>query len=600
MTPPREVRRERRGFPVPGSKSTQIRFASFRQGASGGTTAPHTNTFVWDSAMSESNRSKITVTCACGTTLRVPATAAGKRGRCPKCNEVFVIPEPQEELQLAGEDEFDALAEAASREGESEAVDQPDRETSAQACPQCGARVAGGAVLCVSCGLNLQTGKAVRGASARRANAEAKARRLAFGIGTFALGCTLSAAGALVGAGIWAGIAVGSGFEIGWIAWGLGAAAGFGMTMGYGKQNLRAGMAAVGFAVFGILSAKAFVFTYFTYPQLTEAARHVASIDFETYGKIDRIASHRSERDAQDQGLAPTDERRRRRLYETAADAAEAMLPEQRDQAIAEIEEWEAGAKWDEPKYARNLLVYARLEERFPQTEESDTAADGRAWRDAYRVACREVDAIPDEERLTQAKELDAARQHRANALTAAEHEAQRTANEAGLWYEDPKREALVEETLPKYEAMPDADLAAEVRRIEAWNDGEKWSDAAHIRNFLIYQHAEKLIDEAGDPEDETDEVSDEDWQRHYAAAVEHVDAIPEEERAAQVQKQLDDAKRAMSEALESVRHEARKEVAGNVLAAFFSVCFDWMDILFSVLAIGSAFGIATGSSGDE
>ena len=63
----------------------------------------------------------------CGHTVSAPDDAAGKRGQCPKCGEVFTIPAP------------------AGTEGP-------------QGCPGCGAQVAEGAVICVQCGLNLRTG----------------------------------------------------------------------------------------------------------------------------------------------------------------------------------------------------------------------------------------------------------------------------------------------------------------------------------------------------------------------------------------------------------------------------------------------------------
>ncbi|MBN9121905.1 MAG: hypothetical protein J0I06_22650 [Planctomycetes bacterium] len=39
----------------------------------------------------------ITFACACGKTLRVPDTSAGKRAKCPACGAVVAIPTPQPE-----------------------------------------------------------------------------------------------------------------------------------------------------------------------------------------------------------------------------------------------------------------------------------------------------------------------------------------------------------------------------------------------------------------------------------------------------------------------------------------------------------------------
>ena len=178
--------------------------------------------------MSGSDGEKITVTCACGTTLRVPATAAGKRGKCPKCSAVFRVPQVEEELRLAGEDELDALSAAAAREGDSEALEQPQASAPPHACPQCDARLASGAVLCVSCGYNVQTGTSLK-TPAKAAKRRGVRERIGLRGATLLLGCVLSAVGALIGAAIWAGIAIATGYEIAWSAWGLGGAAGLGM-----------------------------------------------------------------------------------------------------------------------------------------------------------------------------------------------------------------------------------------------------------------------------------------------------------------------------------------------------------------------------------
>ena len=45
----------------------------------------------------------ITVRCGCGSKLSVKETAAGKRVRCPKCNEPVAVPVPSDEFKVLGD-----------------------------------------------------------------------------------------------------------------------------------------------------------------------------------------------------------------------------------------------------------------------------------------------------------------------------------------------------------------------------------------------------------------------------------------------------------------------------------------------------------------
>lgn len=93
--------------------------------------------------------------------------------------------------------------------------------------------------------------------------------------GTFVLGCVLSAVGALVGAAVWCLVAVITEYEIGYIAWGVGVLAGFGMVLGYRERTQIAGFVAAGMSVFGILVAKVSLFAFILYSVLTGGVSEV-------------------------------------------------------------------------------------------------------------------------------------------------------------------------------------------------------------------------------------------------------------------------------------------------------------------------------------
>src|SRR4051794_918239 len=53
--------------------------------------------------------------CTCGRKLSAPVTAAGRRGRCPACKEIFTVPTPPEPEVEPLVDLEDAVEEGASQ-----------------------------------------------------------------------------------------------------------------------------------------------------------------------------------------------------------------------------------------------------------------------------------------------------------------------------------------------------------------------------------------------------------------------------------------------------------------------------------------------------
>lgn len=208
---------------------------------------------------------KIAIKCKCGGRFRVPATARGKRIKCPKCANPLAIPAaapaapppPPQDLGL-----LDALA-------GHEAASSAAAPAMSAACPNCTAPVQPSAVLCVGCGYNLQTGqlmgavapaalpygtpqttKSVGKASSGAAAAAAK------GAGRLAISIALCAAGAFVGGLIWYGIAIATNYEIGLIASVAGILSGIGMKMGMQRDSAIGGVVAVVFTIAAIIGAK--------------------------------------------------------------------------------------------------------------------------------------------------------------------------------------------------------------------------------------------------------------------------------------------------------------------------------------------------------
>ena len=100
--------------------------------------------------MSVGEPESIRVRCTCGAKLRMPAAAAGRRVKCPKCQAVFRVPS----AASAG----GGAAAGVKPHATSEAGDHAGR-----ACPACGAAMTSDAILCIECGYNLTTKKRVGG-----------------------------------------------------------------------------------------------------------------------------------------------------------------------------------------------------------------------------------------------------------------------------------------------------------------------------------------------------------------------------------------------------------------------------------------------------
>lgn len=204
---------------------------------------------------------KIVVTCAsCVAKFRVPGSAIGKRGKCPKCAAEFRVAAPQPEIAPAAQNTDDDLL---SGLGAGPAVAPAAPRVATKPCPHCSASMSVSAGICPACGKSPFAASGGGGGGAVLGAAKAAAGVLggaaSFG-GPVVLGFVLSTVGALIGAAIWAGVAFASHYQIGWIAWGIGALAGAGMHLGLRNPSFMGGVGAAGIAAGGIVAAKFAVF----------------------------------------------------------------------------------------------------------------------------------------------------------------------------------------------------------------------------------------------------------------------------------------------------------------------------------------------------
>ncbi|MCA9244516.1 MAG: hypothetical protein KDA32_11205 [Phycisphaerales bacterium] len=167
--------------------------------------------------------------------LRARATSAGKQIRCPKCQQAVTVPAPQpaassDPLFLEQDDPFSQIA--------------PEAEVPAITLPP------------------VQMTPVKMTAVAKPEKKPKAGRRtggLPFnpGFGPAALLCVVAGA---IGAGIWYGIAVGTGVEIGYVAWAVGGIVGAAFAFGNQRPSGPGALLSAGVAVGSILLAKIMIF----------------------------------------------------------------------------------------------------------------------------------------------------------------------------------------------------------------------------------------------------------------------------------------------------------------------------------------------------
>ncbi len=111
----------------------------------------------------------IKVVCQCGQQFAAKDEMAGKRVKCPKCGQPLTIGAPQQaqpQQPPAQPQQPQAPATPAMSGGLGDLLDEigSPAQASGPQCPACGAEVQPGAIICVECGFNSQTGERIQSA----------------------------------------------------------------------------------------------------------------------------------------------------------------------------------------------------------------------------------------------------------------------------------------------------------------------------------------------------------------------------------------------------------------------------------------------------
>lgn len=105
----------------------------------------------------------IKVTCKCGQSFAAKEQLAGKAVKCPKCAQPLRIPQPQQKPPAPQQPAPPAAGGLGDLLDEAGMSGHEHDDYQGARCPSCDAPLAHNATLCVECGLNLQTGKFMKG-----------------------------------------------------------------------------------------------------------------------------------------------------------------------------------------------------------------------------------------------------------------------------------------------------------------------------------------------------------------------------------------------------------------------------------------------------
>jgi ribosomal protein L40E len=204
----------------------------------------------------------ISVLCGCGKKLKAPATAVGRKAKCPSCGNVLTIeapppPPPQEQE----DDPFGALYDLAEAEKKAAATNQIDDSSR---CPKCGASMGSGAVLCVNCGYDLRGKKAIPSAAPQKpvvdyASSKSTAKKSKDRMapdGSIWIGLLVSIALAIVGGIIYFFVTWGTKLDISILCTFIGILAGVGMQIGQKGYSNAGGWVAMGVTLVVMLTAR--------------------------------------------------------------------------------------------------------------------------------------------------------------------------------------------------------------------------------------------------------------------------------------------------------------------------------------------------------
>lgn len=191
----------------------------------------------------------VAISCPhCAAKFRLKSTALGKKRSCPKCDEEFTpraaavatksrTSKAKKAQEEPDDDDFLKSLSAAARDSQSaEAEEEPEDDESEELAPR--------------------KSKTSGGKKRKKSNSSTGGGFSVSGLFGWVIGGTI---GGTIGAAIWVAVGYFSGFEVGWIAWGVGVLSGMGVAAvasANGEADSSSGITAAVISILAVLAGK--------------------------------------------------------------------------------------------------------------------------------------------------------------------------------------------------------------------------------------------------------------------------------------------------------------------------------------------------------
>ncbi len=383
--------------------------------------------------MSTDASSTITVHCECGKRLKAPASAAGRKAKCPACGKVMLLsapppPEPEPEVdqfEISNEpsfDDFSHLDELAAKEQQA-AVEAEANDASAR-CPNCSRVLEPGAALCVNCGYDVRKGKVLT--TATKVKKPSKVGGL-LGLGKKPDGKAVKDKLAPQGS-IWVGILASLGFglvaSIPWIAvayWTdkdiyilqliVGFGAGLGMQLGQKGYSTAGGLLAAGSTFIVLIAMRIILVVTLIFPMMAAAEEaeeeraNMTAEQREIAERDPRVAQliAREELGTNDDVEEEDMDENQATKYEEAHKRAEAKVAKMsRDEYL----KWLPKVERDE---IRSQLIYRQLDPEIRSMGHNPDfgRVEPEKWDIARKNVAKRIDAMTFDQQKAELKKLD-------------------------------------------------------------------------------------------------------------------------------------------------------------------------------------------------
>ncbi|MEW6198435.1 MAG: hypothetical protein AB1601_07210 [Planctomycetota bacterium] len=401
----------------------------------------------------------------------------------------------------------------------------------------------------------------------------------------FSVGLLGSLVGALIGAAVWAVVAIATNYQLGIIAWGLGALAGYGMARGHREGRAGAGITAALVAILGILAARVVMVSYLARDAFEPIRTRLVILSLPTE-KLDRVATlamTEAGQRAKREHRCPYDEPYWDHFYERATRLA-ALSDSELAAAYEKHREWSRVGRFEDAEYIRDTLPYSLLGDALWKVWVTREPLPAPEWASLYADAAKRAAALSPDEQSRECR-------RRTYAGEVASLECKRRAMERSVAPGDAEtRVRIVQATWTDSLDMEDTALAEAFLKAESWDDEGQWNDPGWLRLRLAYLYAEHewLQREGSFGQDEP--LPGATWDTCLKEATERAAQVPEAEIAQRVRQVHNDQSLAFRQ--EKARL-GQLVLAGTIVVAAVA-SFEWMDLLFGGLAVVTAYRVAT------